>query len=345
MNTDERIIAALNHEPTDRIPYFEWSMNASVIKAALPGATVDEFVYEMDLDAVTEVNLDYKSVVSGDIHTDEWGIRKQYNMEDHYFPLGGSIRDSEDFKSYKPPNPRDGHHYETLEKKLKLHQGKKSIIVHLNDIFSIPSRLMEYEDFMCAMVTDPQLIKDMVNMNVDIQLELAEECVKRGVRFIMTGDDIAYVNGPLMSPGMFADIFLEPMKRVIGGYKNMGLYVMKHTDGDIMPLIDMLISTGIDCLDPLEPAAGMDLAFIKEKYGKDICLKGNVDCAHLLTYGTPEETAEAVKNCIRIAGPGGGYIISSSNSIHSSVNPENLMAMVETIHKYRDYPLAEELFE
>ena len=344
MNTDERIIGALNHEPTDRIPYFEWSINAGVVDAVLPGATVDDFVYEMDLDAVPEVNIDYKAEKSGDIYTDEWGIRKQYNMEDHYFPLGGPIKDSEDFKSYKPPNPRDGHHFESLEKTLKKHQGKKSVVVHLNDIFSIPSRLMEYEDFMCAMVTDPDLIRDMVNMNVDIQLILGEECIKRGIKFIMTGDDIAYVNGPLMSPKMFADLFLEPMKRVIGGYKEMGLYVMKHTDGDIMPLIDMLISTGIDCLDPIEPAAGMDLAFIKEKYGKNICLKGNVDCAYLLTNGTVEETVEAVKNCIRIGGPGGGYIISTSNSIHSSVSPANLKAMIETIHKYRDYPLKKDLF-
>jgi uroporphyrinogen decarboxylase len=106
----------------------------------------------------------------------------------------------------------------------------------------------------------------------------------------------------------------------------------------------MLISTGIDCLDPIDPGAGMDLAFIKEKYGKSICLKGNVDCAYLLTNGTVEETVEAVKNCIKTGGPGSGYIISSSNSIHSSVNPENLKAMIETIHSYRNYPLSKDLF-
>ena len=340
MNTDERIIGALKHEEIDRIPFFEWSMDKIVVETLIPGATVDEFAYEMDMDAIPNVDLDFKSERIGDKLKDEWGIVKKYTKENHAFPLGGAIKDRDDFKAYKPPDPREAYHYETLENKLKLHQGKKTVIVHLNDVYSIPSRLMKYEDFLCTMVTDPGLIRDMVEMNVDIQLMFAEECVKRGVKFVFTGDDVAYVNGPVMSPDMFEDIFLEPMRRVIGGFKEMGLYCLKHTDGDIMTLIDMLVSTGIDCLDPIDPVAGMDLAYVKEKYGKSVCIKGNVDCAQLLSFGSAEETIEATKNCIRIAGPGGGYIISSSNSIHSSVKPENFKAMIETIHAYRNYPLA-----
>jgi len=343
MNTDERIIGALKHEKTDRVPFVEWAIDKKVVEALMPGATADDLVYEMDLDAIPNVDLDFKKEMIGDKIKDEWGMMKQYTAEDHAFPLGGPIKDRDDFKAYKPPNPRDGYHYETLEKKLKQHQGKKTVIVHLNDVYSIPSRLMQYEDFLCTMAIDPGLIRDMVDMNVDIQLELAEECVKRGVKFVFTGDDVAYVNGPVMSPQMFEDIFLEPMKRVIGGFKDMGLYTLKHTDGDIMTLIDMILSTGIDCLDPIDPVAGMDLALIKEKYGKQVCIKGNVDCAQLLSFGTVEEVMEATKNCLRIGAPGGGYIISSSNSIHSSVRPENFKAMIDIIHKYRDYPLAENL--
>jgi uroporphyrinogen decarboxylase len=99
----------------------------------------------------------------------------------------------------------------------------------------------------------------------------------------------------------------------------------------------MIIDSGIDCLDPIDPQAGMDLGEVKAKYGQRVALKGNVDCAELLTHGTPEEVARASKDTLRIGMPGGGYIFSSSNSIHSGVKPENYAAMLQTWREYRQY--------
>ena len=59
------------------------------------------------------------------------------------------------------------------------------------------------------------------------------------------------------------------------------------------------------------------------------CVVGNIDCGHLLSHGTVEEVEKAVRKCIADAAPGGGFILSSSNSIHSSVNPRNYLAMVQ----------------
>ena len=106
-----------------------------------------------------------------------------------------------------------------------------------------------------------------------------------------------------------------------------------------MPLIDMIVDSGVDCLDPIDPTAGMDLAEIKSKYGERIALKGNVDCAQTLTFGSVEETIAEAKKCIQVAGPGGGYIFSSGNSIHSAVIPDNYIAMLETHKKYSNYPI------
>lgn len=43
------------------------------------------------------------------------------------------------------------------------------------------------------------------------------------------------------------------------------------------------------------------------------------------------------KNCLDIGKPGGGYILSSSNSIHSAVKPENYRSMLETLKKFGAY--------
>ncbi|TFG40257.1 MAG: hypothetical protein E4H48_07895, partial [Syntrophobacterales bacterium] len=67
---------------------------------------------------------------------------------------------------------------------------------------------------------------------------------------------------------------------------------------------------------------------------------GNVDCAHVLTFGTEREVVDATRAVIRAAGEGGGLILSSSNSIHSAVKPGNYLAMWNAIRTYGTYPLA-----
>jgi uroporphyrinogen decarboxylase len=78
---------------------------------------------------------------------------------------------------------------------------------------------------------------------------------------------------------------------------------------------------------------------VKEKYGDRIALKGNVDCAQTLSYASVDEVVEETKEVIRKGAPSGGFILSSSNSIHASVKPENYLAMLDTLKKYGSYPL------
>jgi uroporphyrinogen decarboxylase len=339
MNSEERIIKALNHEDVDRVPVFEWLISNNVIHALYPGDTLDEFVYHMDLDAVCP-DLDYESEkIDENNFRDEWGLIKRYSEEEHPVPVSGPVKTMRDLNKYIPPDPHKPCRYKTLEQKLERHKGNKAVIPHLNDVLSIPSRLMSFEDFMVAISEEPELVEGLIEMTVEVNLQMAKEAYNRGVRIIYTGDDYAYNSGPMMSPRAFEKIFAPHLKKVMQGYKDIGLYIIKHCDGNIMPIIDLMVDSGIDCLDPIDPVAGMDLAFIKKRYGSRIAIKGNVDCAQTLTFRSVVETIEETKNCIRIAAPGNGYILSSSNSIHSKVKPENFKAMVETARIFGSYPI------
>lgn len=344
MTSEERLIKVLRREEVDRIPCFEWIIDKKVINAIKPGMTEDEFVCAMGLDAIC-VDLDYKlEEVEPETYRDEWGMVKKYSGEGHSFPVSGPIGSLEDLKKYNPPDPYAAERYKSLEKMMQKHKDdNKAIILHLNDVLSIPSRLMTYEDFMVNIALEPEFIGQLIDMTIEVNLTMAEEAARRGVRIVYTGDDFAYVNGPLMAPKVFAEIFYPRLCRVIKGYKDLGLYVIKHTDGDIMPIIDMIINSGIDCLDPIDPIAGMDIGLIKQKYGKRIAIKGNVDCSQTLTFGSVEDTIEASKKCIKTAAPGGSYIFSSSNSIHSAVKPENFLAMIDTLKEYGSYPIQYDL--
>jgi uroporphyrinogen decarboxylase len=98
------------------------------------------------------------------------------------------------------------------------------------------------------------------------------------------------------------------------------------------------VNCGFDGLQSLEPTAGVDLAFIKKKVGDKLCLMGNIDVSYILVSASKKEVFDAVKNAIKIAGPGGGFIISAAN-MHPGVNVENLKWMVQATREYGKYPL------
>jgi len=334
---EERIIRTINRQQTDRVPHFEWYIDKRVINAISAGSDYEKFCYEMAIDAIC-IDLDFENkLLENGLIQDEWGMIKKDTGESHTFPVDGPIRTLQDAEKYVPPDPLKPGRYASVEKAIKEHKGKKALILHLNDVFSIPSRLMPFETFLIKVFEEPETIKALIKMSVDINLKMAKEAVKRGIKIVYTGDDYAYNSGPIVSPKQFRDIFFPELKRVITGFKKLGLLVIKHTDGYIMPILDMIIDPGFDCLDPIDPIAGMDLQQIKADYGSRICLKGNVDCSSTLSFKGIQETVEETKRCLDIGMPGGGYILSSSNSIHSAVKPQNYLAMLDTLKKFGKY--------
>jgi len=105
-----------------------------------------------------------------------------------------------------------------------------------------------------------------------------------------------------------------------------------------MPILDELLSLGMNGLNPIEPGA-MDIELMKEKYGDRLCLIGNINLHHTLTVGTPVEVESEVRERISKIGKNGGYIIASSNSITDYCRPENVLALRDAIIKYRDYEI------
>jgi Uroporphyrinogen-III decarboxylase len=337
MTGEERIIRTLQLRQADRVPHFEWYIDRKVINAISAGSDYVKFCYEMDIDAIC-IDCDFeKKFLDNGLIQDEWGMIKKDTGESHAFPIDGPIRTLKDAQDYVPPDPLKPGRYDSIEKAVKEHSGKKALVLHLNDVFSIPSRMMPFDTFLIKVLEEPETIKALIKMSVDINLEMARQAVKRGIKIVYTGDDYAYNSGPVISPRLFRDIFYPELKRVVTGYKELGLLVIKHTDGDIMPIIDMIIGSGFDCLDPIDPIAGMNLKQIKSDYGSRICLKGNVDCSTTLSFKNEEEVIEETKACLDKAMAGGGYILSSSNSIHSAVKPANYLAMLDTLKKYGKY--------
>lgn len=337
----ERVMRVLRREEPDRVPHFEWMIDRRVRQALCPDCkTMDEFAVRMGLDAILVGPDFYKEQVAPHRWRDEWGIVREDTGEENTYPVIGPIKTLEDLERYTPPDPHAPGRYASLERAVREFKGKKAIGVHLNDVFSLPRYLTDMETILVSFVTEPELVQGLVELSVDINLKMAREVAARGADFVWTGDDYAHKSGPMMSPKHFRQYLSPGLCRVVAGFHEVGLPIMKHTDGNLWSIIDMIVDSGIDCLDPIDPSAGMDLGEVKAKYGHRVALKGNVDCAQTMTFGSPEDVAAETREALRKGMPGGGFILSSSNSIHSAVKPENYLAMLRTLQEYGRYPVS-----
>ena len=149
-------------------------------------------------------------------------------------------------------------------------------------------------------------------------------------------DDMGSNNGPMFSPQSFEKIFLEAYRRMIRAYKHAGArYVFLHSDGNILPVLDMLVEAGVDGLNPLERRAGMDILKIRHNYPQ-LILVGGMDNTGALLHG-PVSRIEAEAREIIDAGRHGGLII-GTHSINPQETPlEHFLAYDKVCKTYGDF--------
>jgi uroporphyrinogen decarboxylase len=191
-----------------------------------------------------------------------------------------------------------------------------------------------------AMVTHPETVDRWMQVNLRQVLLQLEAQLERGVDLILGGQDFCDTAGPMFSPGHY-ERFIQPSLRAITEMCHKhGVPYLRHEDGSLGPIErQFLLQSGIDGWHAIEPVAGMDIFYFKENYGDKITLAGNIDCGETLCHGTPKQIREEVRSTIQRCAPGGGYIVSSSNTIHADVPGRNYLIMREAAEEFGRYPI------
>jgi hypothetical protein len=147
---------------------------------------------------------------------------------------------------------------------------------------------------------------------------------------VLIACDIAHKEGPLVSPKFMAEHYFPCVKRIVTAYHEHGMKVFYHSEGNLWPVLEELVATGIDGLNPCEPHSHMDVKDIRAKYPR-LVLWGGVDNSFMLINDTPEDVRRRVEE-LKEFGKGGGLLIGSTGQIHPACKLENLIAMIETVH-------------
>jgi uroporphyrinogen-III decarboxylase len=270
---------------------------------------------------------------------DQWGrvMQRSEKGKTTYF-VGGTLSTSEALEKYEPP---DAFHSDILEMMMRILKTiKNEDIVSIGELHSGWHLAFQARGGIDKIAIDSYRNQDFAANLVDkiaaACQRFAEAMIEAGVDVLFVTDDYADNHGPYINLKLLREHDLPSLKKIVDEAHRHGVPVLKHSDGNLYPILDQICATGIDGLHPIEPGP-MDLGDVKATYGDRICLLGNVDCKYVLPYGGEEDVRRDVRRCIDSAGENGGFILTSSNSMHSNVRVENIYTMVDEARKYGRY--------
>lgn len=179
-------------------------------------------------------------------------------------------------------------------------------------------------------------LKRELDVRAKEAIENGRAQIEAGAECITMCADYCFNDGPFLSPRMFAQFVTPYLQRIIEAFRSFGAYVIKHTDGNIMPILDQLVACRPHALHSLDPQAGVDIAEVKRLVGDKVCLAGGVNCG-LIQTGTEEEVRNDAIYALTHGKPGGGYIFCTSNVAFKGMPLERYLMILELRREYGRY--------
>jgi len=368
MTHRERVIAALNHEETDRVPmdlgstrvsginvmayerlkqHFGLEKETVVVDQMQNLARVDEEILEaLDLDCVLLLagapDRSQAQFLPDGRWKDEWGVIRRLQPKGYYYeldvsPLAGP-KTLDDLETYPWPDPDDpGRTRGLAEMARRLREETDYALVgHAPGGWVHTAQYLRgFEDWYMDLALQPDFAVELMRRCRDVTLRMAAnflDAVGEYLDVVATGDDIATQNGPMMSPGMYRDL-IKPLQREQFAlfHEKTKAKVFYHSCGSVYKLLEDLIEIGVDILNPVQvSAADMgDTARLKREFGDRLCFWGGIDTQRVLPRGTPDDVRAEVKRRIADLAVNGGYVLNAVHNIQPDVPLENLLALYE----------------
>ncbi len=354
MTSRERFVTALGGGTPDRVPVFDFLFSPRLQKELL-GYTTELYDGESQVKLAALLGLDAQFIPVngycgfedephpvGSHYKDEWGITYIKNGWPVMLQTDVPVKDRQDWKNYRMPPASTPTRVKMIREAVKANEPRLAIIAGFLGPFTMMYwYLTDLATLSLLVYDDPALIDEMNAAYVKWTLDSVKVAWDAGgIDAFAIADDWGGSTGLLMSPPHLRRFFVKPFAEIVQGMRRYGVPVMMHNDGNLWEVLDDLVASGINAFHPVERAAGMDLAKVKAKYGTRLCPIGNINNKTTMVSGTPEDVRREALECIRIAGPGGGYVLATDHSLHDDIPLANIRAYIETAKEHGRYPLA-----
>jgi len=271
------------------------------------------------------------------IITNEWGMKfKPAGLYNEFceYPLAGA-ETVEDIDNYPFFDPFGEGRFREAEKAINKYSENYAIFADLETaIFETSWYLVGLEKFLMDLVMEPPYMDRLLDKVMEINLETGKQLIKMGAEVLWAGDDFGSQHGMIMDPDHWRKVFKPRIRLMFEEFRktNPEIKIAWHSCGSIPDIIPDFIEIGLDILNPIQPQArGMDPAYLKNEYGKDLVFFGGIDVQGLLPYETPEKIKDEVKRICEILGKDGGYIVAPAHNIQPDTPVENILAMFDAV--------------
>ncbi len=365
MNSKERVLKTIQFEEPDKVPITELDVDVPLMEAI----TGDSFPHAVSLQTpiITDRNLERKRVnlklkcyrkigfdlFPIDLSTpdgwkprtdpegnmiDLWGrVMKLDKTTKAWVPYSTVFTDPEDYDGFEMPNPESPGWTFALEHAKKEIVGEIALASFIRDPFAHAWEILTPMKFVLWMHREPGFIRRVIEDITDFNIAIIKRVTEVGVDLVISGGDYCDAKGPMVPTAFFREVIFPNLKRQASAAHRADTKFIKHTDGNINQLLSDLAGI-VDGMHSLDPSASVDIGKIKKEYGDRLVLIGNISVDNLAAKGR-SDIRDEVRNCIKIASPGGGHILSSSNSWAAGAKLENCLTLVETGRKYGIYPI------
>lgn len=280
--------------------------------------------------------------ISEDEYIDEWGIRRVFTGL-YWEAVNAPLKDAtlEDLDHYPFPNPESisTEELDEIEKQAKdLYENTDYVICGehpVYGIFELGCWMCGFDEFLYRLAAEPEFVEKFFEKVLEYQkkvIELYYGRIGKYIHYTSSGDDFATQNAPFLSPSMFQEL-VEPYfkERIAYTKKYTNAYYLHHSCGSIYMLLNDLIDSGVEIINPIQPKArDMEPQRLKKEFGDRIVFHGGIDTQELLPFMSIPQIKEKVAETIDIMIQDGGYIFAAAHNIQEDVAPEKLMVMLET---------------
>jgi uroporphyrinogen decarboxylase len=278
------------------------------------------------------------------IIVDEWGVTKRLKREGMAVPqfLESSVKSREDFLCIKDRfDPADESRYpDGWERRVKEHleKGDSAVGLFIVGLFGFGQSIMGLVEWLKAFIKTPNLVREMLDFWSDFVIKLTRRAMEVGVDYVDLWEDMAYRNGPMISPKLFSELMVPYYERLTHFFRSKGVStIMVDSDGDINPLIPYFLKSGVNGFLPLEIRAGMNAVKLREMYGDKLILIGN------LSFDAIAEGLDSIKREVDVKLPKllaiGGYVAMCDHSIPPYIPYRNYSEFLRYLRKKGTYPL------
>jgi len=345
MNSKERVLRAIHHQPVDRTPYFYYAEDSVTERLAqflgLGNGRIDAVNGRLGADVryviprLVEVEGQARQEFQvGGVHAQLYGGGdcESLVLEDLPLERATSVEEVLAYEGWPEP---DWYDYRIPDDVVEANRGRAIVSTGFDRSFLYAMGLRGTENILVDLALNPELAHAIFERISQFNLAFARRFLEANpgvIDVVGVGDDVAGQNGLFFRPTMWRDFLRPHVQKLVDLCHEFGAVPYYHGCGGFRDLFDQFIDMGIQMIGRMQThAKGNGLAELKRDYGDRLCLYGGVDAQHLLIEGTVEDVRRHMREVLAIGSPGSGFIAGPTHTFTDDVPLENIVAMYQVL--------------